>query len=144
MQKVKFDQQGFTLVEMMLVVVVISVLAAMVVPRLLGRGEQAREAAARADIESNLTSALDLYEVDTGTLPKTDEGLEALLSSPSNAKVARRWKGPYLKKKPMDPWGNEYVYRFPGKRGGKAYDLLSYGPDGEEGGEDDIANWENS
>ncbi len=142
MQKLKCNQQGFTLIEMMLVVVVISVLAAMVVPRLLGRGEQAREAAARADIEANLASALDLYEVDTGTLPKTDEGLEALLTSPSNAKVARRWKGPYLKKKPLDPWGNEYVYRFPGKRGGKAYDLLSYGPDGEEGGEDDIANWE--
>ncbi len=144
MQKVKCNRQGFTLVEMMLVVVVISVLAAMVVPRLLGRGEQARQEAARADIEANLSSALDLYEVDTGTLPKTGEGLEALLSSPTDAKVARRWKGPYLKKKPLDPWGNEYVYRFPGKRGGKTYDLLSYGPDGEEGGEDDIANWENS
>ena len=135
------NKKGFTLVELMLVVIIISILVAMVVPRLMGRSDQAREAAARADIEANLASALDLYEVDIGTFPRTEEGLQALRGVPSNAKVAKRWKGPYIKKKPLDPWGNPYVYQFPGTHG-SGYDLFSYGKDGNEGGGDDIANWE--
>lgn len=135
------NKSGFTLVELMLVVVIISILAAMVVPRLMGRSDQAREAAARADIEANLASALDLYEVDTGTYPKTEEGLDALMTAPSNPKISKRWKGPYIKKKPLDPWGNPYVYKFPDTHG-SGYDLYSYGKDGNEGGGDDITNWE--
>ena len=133
--------RGFTLVELMLVVIIISILVAMVVPRLMGRSDQARAAAARADIEANLASALDLYEVDTGSYPKTEMGLEALLTAPSDPKVSKRWKGPYIKKKSLDPWGNAYVYKFPGSHS-SGYDLYSYGKDGNEGGTDDITNWE--
>ena len=132
---------GFTLVELMLVVIIISILVAMVVPRLMGRSDQAREAAARADIDANLASALDLYEVDTGSFPKTDSGLDALMVKPSNSQVAKRWKGPYIKKRPADPWGNPYVYKFPGDHGA-GYDLYSYGADGGEGGGDDITSWD--
>ena len=135
------NQRGFTLVELMLVVVIISILVAMVVPRLMGRSEEAREAAAHADIESNLASALDLYEMDSGTYPTTEGGLQALLVKPSEPKIGKRWKGPYLKKKPIDPWGNPYVYQFPGAHG-SGYDLYSMGKDGNEGGDDDITNWE--
>ncbi len=134
-------QTGFTLVELMLVVIVISILVAMVVPRLMGRSDQARESAAHADIEANLASALDLYEVDTGAFPKTEEGLDALITKPSNPKIAKKWKGPYIKKKSADPWGNPYVYKFPGSHG-TVYDLYSYGKDESEGGGDDITNWE--
>ena len=132
---------GFTLVELMLVVIIISILVAMVVPRLMGRSDQARETAARADIEANLASALDLYEADTGSFPKTEQGLDALIAKPSSSQAAKRWKGPYIKKKPQDPWGNPYVYKFPGDHGSN-YDLYSYGKDGNEGGGDDITNWE--
>ena len=135
------NRAGFTLVELMLVVIIISILVAMVVPRLMGRTDQAREAAARADIEANLSSALDLYEADTGTYPKTEEGLDALMTKPSNPQAAKRWKGPYIKKKPADPWGNPYVYQFPGTHG-SGYDLYSSGKDGNEGGGDDITSWE--
>lgn len=140
-KKNKDKSRGFTLVELMLVVVIISVLVAMVVPRLMGRGDQARNAAARADIESNIAQALDLYEIDTGTFPSTDDGLQALIKKPSNPKMAKRWKGPYLKKKPLDPWGNPYAYRHPGSHG-QAYDLYSFGKDESEGGGDDVTNWD--
>lgn len=129
---------GFTLVELMLVVIIIGILVAMVVPRLAGRTEQARQAAARADIESNIGSALDLYELDNGIYPTTEENLNALLAKPQNAP---NWKGPYLKKRPVDPWGNPYVYRSPGTHN-TDYDLYSYGRNGVEGGGDDITNWE--
>lgn len=130
---------GFTLIEIMLVVIIISVLAAMVVPRLTGRGEQARVSAARADIEANLGSALDLYELDNGAYPTTLQGLRALVEAPSEAD---NWSGPYLQKQqlPKDPWGQEYQYVSPGKYNTGSYDLYSFGPDGAEGN-DDIANW---
>jgi general secretion pathway protein G len=136
------NQKGFTLIEIMLVVIIISVLAAMVVPKLSGRGEQARISAARADIEANLSSALDLYELDTGSYPSTEQGLQALLKKPSRSPVPEDWSGPYLKKQqlPEDPWGHEYQYLSPGKYNIQSYDLSSYGPDGAEG-EDDITNW---
>ena len=137
----KNPQSGFTLVELMLVVIIISILVAMVVPRLMGRSDQAREAAAKADIDANLASALDMYEIDTGHYPKSDEGLQALSSKPTDPKVAARWKGPYVKKRPMDPWGNAYVYQYPGAHG-DGYDLYSYGKDGSEGGGDDITSWD--
>lgn len=128
----KRDKKGFTLVELMLVVIIIGVLVAMVAPRLAGRSEQAKRAAARADIEANLASALDLYEIDNGAYP---EKLEDLMVKPSNA---LNWKGPYLRKKPLDPWGNPYVYKYPGTRGD--YDLVSYGKSGAEGAGDEINN----
>ena len=132
---------GFTLVEMMLVVIIIGILVAMVVPRFAGKSEQARKAAARTDIEANISAALDLYEMDTAVYPSTEDGLRALLSKPSSPDAARRWKGPYLKKNPIDPWGSPYVYKFPGEHG-MDFDLLSYGKDGKEGGDDDVTNWE--
>jgi general secretion pathway protein G len=128
--------RGFTLVELMLVVVILGVLVAMVVPRLTGRSEQARKAAAKTDIESNIALALDMYELDNGSYP---ENLEALLAKPSSG--TDNWSGPYLKKKPMDPWGREYKYKAPGAHN-KDYDLYSLGADGAEGGGDDIANWQ--
>src|SRR3989338_1129755 len=101
------NQKGFTLIEIMLVVIIIGVLAAMVIPNLSGRGEQARRAAAKADIEANLSAALDLYELDNGRYPTTEQGLAALVQKPVAAPEPLHWKGPYLKKKriPQDPWG---------------------------------------
>ncbi|MFH1380576.1 MAG: type II secretion system major pseudopilin GspG [Candidatus Omnitrophota bacterium] len=132
------NSKGFTLVELMLVVIIIGILVAMVMPRLAGRTEQARVAAAKADIEMNIGSALDLYELDNGNYPTASEGLNALMVKPANAS---NWRGPYLKKKPVDPWGNPYVYNCPGTHG-VDYDLYSYGKNGTEGGDDDVTNWD--
>ena len=134
-------RDAFTLIELMLVVIIISVLAAMVVPRLVGRSQDARIAAAKADIESNLSIALGLYELDNGNFPNTDQGMAALKSKPATSPVPVNWKGPYVKRIPKDPWGNPYVYACPGIHNTDDYDLYSYGPDGVESS-DDIVNWE--
>ena len=137
----KKNRQGFTLIEIMLVVIIIGILAAMVIPNFVGRGEEARRTAAKADVESNLSAALDLYEVDNGKYPTTEQGLAALLEKPSPA--PNKWNGPYLKKNkiPKDPWGHQYVYASPGEHNQSEYDLSSYGPDGVKS-QDDITNWE--
>ena len=127
-------RRAFTLVEMLLVVTIIGILAALVIPKIVGRSEQARATAAHADI-SSIKTALDAFEVDNGFYPK---GLQDLVTSPSNAK---NWHGPYLEKIPEDPWGNNYVYYFPGKHNTSSYDLLSTGPDSKEGTDDDVGNW---
>jgi general secretion pathway protein G len=129
-------KRGFTLIEIMLVVIILGILAAMVVPKLTGRSDEARRSVAKTDIESNLPTALDLYEVDVGTYPAS---LDDLLHTPAQA---TNWKGPYLKKKPMDPWGRSYVYKYPGEHNTDTYDLFSMGKDGAEGTSDDITNWQ--
>lgn len=132
------SRKGFTLVELMLVVIIIGVLVAMVVPRMAGRSEQARKAVAQADVDLNVATALKLYELDNGAYPTTEEGLDALMSAPASAK---NWNGPYLDKKPIDPWGNVYKYKSPGTHRPHDYDLYSLGRDGTES-EDDVFNWE--
>ncbi|MBI3617244.1 MAG: type II secretion system major pseudopilin GspG [Candidatus Omnitrophica bacterium] len=136
------NKTAFTLIEIMLVVIIIGILAAMVIPNMAGRSEQARVAAAHADIDANLGTALDLYELDNGQYPTTEQGLKALLVKPSSSPVPTNWHGPYLKKKriPVDPWGREYKYTAPGINNTEEFDLSSYGPDGVES-QDDIVNW---
>lgn len=132
------DALGFTLIELMLVVIIIGALVAMVMPRLTGRGEQARASAAKADIQSNIATGLKLYELDNGNFPASEEGLNALFNKPASA---NNWNGPYLEKKPIDPWGREYKYKCPGEHRSADYDLYSLGKDGTESA-DDIKNWE--
>jgi general secretion pathway protein G len=130
-------RSGFTLVELLLVMVIITVLAGIIVPKFVHRSEQARVTAARADI-ANLGVALDSYEIDTGKYPTTERGLDALVVEPTDT---RDWHGPYIKQgTPKDPWGNPYVYKCPGDHNASGYDLSSFGPDGRSGG-DDIDNW---
>lgn len=133
--------KAFTLIELMLVVIIIGVLVGMVMPRLVGKSEQAKKAVAQADIEANIASSLDMYEVDNGNYPSIDQGLAALRTKPSSNPVPKNWNGPYVKKEPLDPWGNSYVYKSPGEHNSDGYDLSSKGKDGIEGTEDDITNW---
>lgn len=134
----KRNTAGFTLIELMLVVIIIGVLSAMVVPRLVNRAQQAKVTASLADINSALPLALDLFEMDNGRFPTTQEGLAALQSNPG---ALTKWKGPYLKKTPKDAWGNSYVYQRPGSHHND-YDLSSKGPDEIENSEDDLGNWQ--
>ena len=130
---------GFTLVEMLLVLVILAVLAAIVIPKMSGRSQQAKVTAAGSQI-SSIEMALDAFEVDTGYYPQGTGGLGALVNEPSGT---TNWKGPYLKKGvPLDPWGNAYVYTYPGRNNTKGYDLMSPGPDGQAGDDDDITNWD--
>ena len=131
---------GFTLIEIMLVVIIIGALAAMVVPRLSGRSEQAKVAIAKADIEANLATPLKLYELDNGNFPTTSQGLGALIRQPNSSPIPQNWSGPYIEREPIDPWGQPYVYTSPGSHR-MDYDLSSKGKDGTTE-DDDIVNWE--
>lgn len=128
---------GFTLIELMVVIVIMGILATLIMPRILDRPEQARRMAAKTQIRS-FQSALGLFKADTGRYPTTSEGLRALVSDPG----VRGWNpGGYLEQQsvPLDPWGNQYVYLSPGQEG-RDYDLISYGRDGEPGGQGDNAD----
>ncbi len=128
-----------TLVELLLVLVILGTLAAIVVPKFAGRTEQARVTAAQTQI-ANFGVVLDAFEVDNGYYPKGKNGLQDLVQRPRDA---LNWKGPYLKGEiPLDPWKNPYVYECPGKHNESAYDIMSLGPDGRAGSEDDITNWQ--
>ncbi|MCG7852564.1 MAG: type II secretion system major pseudopilin GspG [Methanosarcinaceae archaeon] len=119
----------------LILVPIVFLLGALIVPRLSGGSEQARASAAHVDILTNIGTALKLYELDNGVFPATDEGLDALISRPGSAP---NWSGPYLVRKPVDPWGREYIYSCPGNNN-KEYDLYSLGPDGVESA-DDVTN----
>lgn len=137
-QRPRARQQGFTLIEIMVVVVIMGILAALVVPRVLDRPDQARRVAAQQDI-SGLMQALKLYRLDNGRYPSTAQGLQALVQRPEGA---RNWR-PYLDRMPNDPWGQPYQYLNPGVKG--EIDVFSFGPDNKPGGEQDdadIGSWE--
>lgn len=136
--KTKTKTNGFTLIEILLVVAIIAALAAMVVPRLTGRSEKAKAATAKADIRANIATALKMYEIDMGVFPTTEEGLTALQKPPTDASS---WSGPYIERVPIDPWGRPYQYKSPGTKNPNGYDLFSFGHDGVESG-DDAGNWE--
>jgi general secretion pathway protein G len=127
----KHSAHGFTLIEIMVVVVILGILGSLIVPNIIGRPDEARATAARADIEA-VGNALELYRLDNGTYPSTDQGLEALVSQPSGYPEPRRWNADgYLKKLPVDPWDEPYLY-FSEER---TFEVYSFGADRKEGGE---------
>ena len=131
---------GFTLIELLLVLVILTTLTAIVLPKFTGRSKEAKVTAAKTQI-SQLEVALDAFEIDLSRYPTTVEGLRVLVEKPTSD--AEGWKQPYLRRQeiPKDPWGNDYVYRYPGQYNEHGYDLSSHGPDGKQGGNDDIVNW---
>jgi general secretion pathway protein G len=134
-------QRGFTLIELMVVLAIIGVLAALIVPNVLGRADDARVTAARTDV-GNLMQALKLYKLDNQRFPTAEQGLNALIAKPTTEPVPGNWK-PYLDKLPNDPWGRPYKYMNPGIKG--EADVLSFGADGQSGGEGnnaDIGSWQ--
>jgi general secretion pathway protein G len=135
-------EQGFSVIEILMVVTIMIILTAMIAPQFTHRAQQARVSVARVDVEVNLAQALDAYQMDNGFYPTTEQGLTALWVKPLSAPVPAYWNGPYLKKKtvPLDPWQNPYVYQAPGTHNQEAYDLFSRGPDGVPSA-DDIVNW---
>lgn len=139
------NQEGFTLIELMVVMVILGILAGLIVPRIMDRPEEARRTKAAVQIQS-IEQALKLYKLDNGQYPSTEQGLQALVEAPSVGRLAKGWReGGYLDKGkvPADPWDSEFVYISPGLHGD--FDLISYGQDGEpggEGGDADVNSWE--
>ena len=136
-------QGGFTLIEIMVVVVILGILAALVVPQVMSRPDQAKVTVAKGDIKA-IGAALDMYKLDNFTYPSTQQGLDALVKKPSGNPQPKNWNHDgYLKRLPKDPWGNDYQYLSPGTQG--QFDLYSFGADGKPGGSDlnaDIGNWD--
>ncbi|MBE7928087.1 type II secretion system major pseudopilin GspG [Pseudomonas saudiphocaensis] len=136
-------QRGFTLIEIMVVVVILGILAALVVPQVMNRPDQAKVTVAKGDIKA-IAAALDMYKLDNFNYPSTQQGLNALVEKPSGSPQPRNWnRDGYLKRVPKDPWGNDYQYLSPGTQG--PFDLYSLGADGKQGGNDlnaDIGNWD--
>jgi general secretion pathway protein G len=141
----KRGSRGFTLIELMVVIVILGILAGLIIPRIMGRPEEAKQLKAKMQIES-IETALKLYKLDNGVYPDTEQGLQALIEQPETGTLPKKWrKGGYLEKGklPKDPWGNDFIYLSPGAHGD--YDIISYGADGVQGGEDknkDIDSWE--
>jgi len=144
MKKQCYDARGFTLIEIMVVVVILGILASIVVPKLLDRPDQARITKAQLDIKG-LEESLGMFKLDNGFFPTTEQGLNALVSIPSTGRIPAKYPdGGYLRKIPLDPWDGNYLYLSPGPHS-KDYDLITYGADGESGGEGvdaDINSWE--
>ena len=137
-----FQQRGFTLIEIMVVVVIIGILAALVGPRLFGQVDRARISAAKAEI-STIENAMKFYRLDNFAYPTTEQGIEALVTRPNDPNIKNWNPGGYLERVPTDPWGNPYIYRNPGTQG--EIDIVTLGADGVEGGEGnnaDIGNWD--
>lgn len=138
------SRAGFTLLEILVVIIVLGLLAGLVAPRIIGRVSEARTATARTQIEL-LVVALDNYHLDNGSYPTTAQGLAALRTKPASEPVPRNWRGPYLRKEvPPDPWDRPYIYRSPGEQNPAGFDLLTYGRDGQPGGEHedaDVTSW---
>jgi general secretion pathway protein G len=136
------NARGFTLIEIMVVVIIIGLLAAFIVPKVIGQVDQAKVSKAKADIQA-LEAAITMYRIDNSRFPTTDQGLQALVQKPNDPAI-KSWKpGGYLDRISKDPWGNDYQYAYPGTHG-KDYDLFSMGADGQPGGEGldaDIGNW---
>lgn len=136
-------QGGFTLIEIMVVVVILGILAALVVPQVMSRPDQAKVTVAKGDIKA-IAAALDMYKLDNFAYPSTQQGLDALVKKPSGNPQPKNWnRDGYLKRLPKDPWGNDYQYLSPGTQG--QFDLYSFGADGKPGGSDlntDIGNWD--
>jgi len=145
LQKLRRDNRGFTLIELMVVIIILGILAMWVAPKIMSRPEEAKQVKARLDIQ-NLETALKLYKLDNGMYPTTEQGLQALVEKPETGIVPKKWNdGGYLEKGrvPKDPWSNEFIYLSPGLQGD--FDIISYGADGVPGGENehkDINNWE--
>ena len=139
-----YRERGFTLIEVLVVVVILGILAAFVVPKFFDKPGEARQVKARSDIQS-LSTSLNMYRLDNFAYPSTNQGLEALVSQPGGLPEARNWKaGGYVDRLPKDPGGRDYVYLSPGQRGD--FDLYTLGADGQPGGEGenaDIASWDN-
>ena len=139
------DHRGFTLIELMVVIIILGILAIYIGPKIMGRPEEAKQVKAKVDIAA-LETALKLYKLDNGTYPSTEQGLQALVEPPQTGTLAKKWReGGYLEKGkvPKDPWGNDFIYLSPGVQGD--FDIISYGADGAPGGEGtdkDINNWE--
>lgn len=134
-------EEGFTFIEIMVVVIILGILAAIVLPKFAGRTQEAKVNAAESQVGVFATT-LDAYELDNGRYPSTEQGLKSLREQPTTPPIPKGWKGPYLQKPPpKDPWGSDYLYRSPGTHNPRSYDLFSYGPDEKEGGDDDIENW---
>jgi general secretion pathway protein G len=138
------NERGFTLIEIMVVVVILGILAAIIVPRLLSRPDEAKVTKAKVDIKG-LEEALGLFKLDNGFYPSTEQGLKALVSKPESGRIPTKFPdGGYLKRLPVDPWDNPYLYLSPGQQK-RDFDLISYGADGQPGGEKfdaDINSWE--
>ena len=139
-QKKRRGDAGVTLIEMLVVVSIIALFAALVAPSMFQQGDKARVVAARVQI-NNFEQALTQYKLSTGMFPTTEQGLEALRTKPANL---NQWEGPYLKKEiPKDPWGHDYLYKYPGEHGEEP-DIISYGLDGQPGGDGlnaDVVSW---
>ena len=135
-------QQGFTLIELMVVIAILALLGGVVAPQVMNKLKEAKPQKTAIDIE-RIGLALDMYAVQNGDYPTTEQGLDALLRKPTSQPEPLNWNGPYVKAgtKFVDPWNNDYVYESPSTHEGYDYDLYSYGPDKQEGGDDDITNW---